>query len=561
VIQRWITGGNSSGTFSGQSDPFLGVPQPGDPRTFAFSHEGATLRMDLNDKAAKPFVQLQWGTYLFVPSIKALAALRDKAAAATTAPAAPSLWSVKVGEAYIQKLLQAEKLGAPGMSQQWKALLEDISARSSNTSASVWAAIRENHGGVLRTPYGVLVAGKDLVMQVFQNASGHYSVSGYAHRMRQSFGEIYLGLDDGEAYDTQATAVNKALMDVSKPEAFAIAHAATQSFLTQAIGAAKAQAQHMGSPVWDLSLDMKDMSDAVLAGLCDHWFGLPDDNHRIDAGGWQWNWKPEDPPRCPGHFLSPSRYMFQPQPGPSATSFGQDHGQTLLAAFKLLVNDHRSNSSMPTAPLAQKLFAAFADTPESNDLLASTFIGVLMGFLPTVDGNLRATLYEWMNDRSLWDLQNTLMQNPKDAYQRALDVLQLPLMRTMQLRPVPEVVWRTATSPHRLGSGDTAVDIVPGDIVVVGIVSSTQAELAAPRASGCPMHVTNATNVFPVFGGDRRATPHPTHACPAYEMAMGVLLGMISALLECGTMRPTPSPLILNWRGRVQPEGSGQTAA
>ena len=44
------------------------------------------------------------------------------------------------------------------------------------------------------------------------------------------------------------------------------------------------------------------------------------------------------------------------------------------------------------------------------------------------------------------------------------------------------------------------------------------------------------------------ARPSATHACPAYAMAMGVLLGIISALLEAGTLRPTPSPtgIILN---------------
>src|SRR5882724_762531 len=99
VIQRWLTGGNSSGVFSGQSDPFLGVPQPGDPRTFAFSHQGSTLRVELDGPAARPFVQLDWGAYLFVPSIKALALLRDKAAAAAQAAGPAALWSAQAGEA------------------------------------------------------------------------------------------------------------------------------------------------------------------------------------------------------------------------------------------------------------------------------------------------------------------------------------------------------------------------------------------------------------------------------------------------------------------------------
>jgi hypothetical protein len=38
--------------------------------------------------------------------------------------------------------------------------------------------------------------------------------------------------------------------------------------------------------------------------------------------------------------------------------------------------------------------------------------------------------------------------------------------------------------------------------------------------------------VFPVFGGDRKPTPHPTHACPGYEAAIGVMLGFVNGWLE-----------------------------
>ena len=68
----------------------------------------------------------------------------------------------------------------------------------SGISQAVWTAIRELHGGVLRTPYGVLVCSKKLVMRgVRQSRDGDYTVTGYAERMRKSFGEIYLGKDDG----------------------------------------------------------------------------------------------------------------------------------------------------------------------------------------------------------------------------------------------------------------------------------------------------------------------------------------------------------------------------
>ena len=49
VIQRWITGGNTTGVASWQSDPLMGVAQEGDPRTFSFStkegRSGSTSRI------------------------------------------------------------------------------------------------------------------------------------------------------------------------------------------------------------------------------------------------------------------------------------------------------------------------------------------------------------------------------------------------------------------------------------------------------------------------------------------------------------------------------------
>jgi hypothetical protein len=99
-------------------------------------------------------------------------------------------------------------------------------------------------------------------------------------------------------------------------------------------------------------------------------------------------------------------------------------------------------------------------------------------------------------------------------------------------RPTPEVVWRTVREDHRL----QGVDLREGDRLIVGIASATQADLVA----GVRDHYT-------VFGGSR--TPGdwpggaaPRHACPGYSMGFGVMLGLVSALLDAGTLRATASP-------------------
>jgi cytochrome P450 len=104
----------------------------------------------------------------------------------------------------------------------------------------------------------------------------------------------------------------------------------------------------------------------------------------------------------------------------------------------------------------------------------------------------------------------------------------------MQRRPVPDIVYRTATQRYKL-NGET---IEPHERVVLLIASATQEVAARPDAD------PNRPDVTLAFGGDRKNDPkHPTHACPAYEMGTGVLLGMISAMLEATTLTPTESPL------------------
>ena len=82
---------------------------------------------------------------------------------------------------------------------------------------------------------------------------------------------------------------------------------------------------------------------------------------------------------------------------------------------------------------------------------------------------------------------------------------------------MPPEVWRTATSDHTLGDENVRT----GDQVVVDIASVTASDLESGK-----------TDVFVVFGGDRSARHHPTHACPGYEAAIAIMLGTITGLME-----------------------------
>jgi Dyp-type peroxidase family len=549
VVQRWLVGGNSSGGLSAHSDPLLGVPEIGQQRFYRFEDKGKVVRMELDGAAAplvdpQPFVRLEWGMYLFTPSLRALRKLKELAA---SAPNPAPVWSVEDGEQRIGHLLALEQTQDEQRTvAAWKTALEDPDAQESFASASIWAAIRERHEGVLRTPYGVLVADRKLVMEVFTDRNGRYTAKGYHQRMARSIGEIYLGLDrpaPGGQYDQESAATNGAIGELNERETFEGARSLTQAVLAAFIAGEKQSSKARGESHWQLTLDIKEVSDLVLAKLCQYWFGIPIDNSPFEVGASRFDWQRGDKPLYPGNFTAPSRYIFQPRPGEVAEEYGSLYGQTLTATMHEFIKPFCENRTVPNdptgkpAPITAAILEAHWQHQMSLTQVARSLVGAMMGFLPTLDGNLRRSLNEWLKDHTYWCLRARLPSASGDAFARANALLREPLMRAMQLRPSPELVWRTVTRHHDLG----AVAVAPGDLIVLSIVSATQQCLQQRLA-----------DVYPIFGGDRSAADHPTHACPGYQASMGVLLGFVSALLEVtDCVRPTPAPLVLAFSGPV----------
>jgi Dyp-type peroxidase family len=612
VVQRWISGGNSSGGFSGQSDPFLGVPANGQQRHFRFEEGNTTHQIALDgstDPLADPvtLVRLQWGAYLFTPSIPSMQKMAGLAQVRGNAADAPP-WSVQSGWKQVQALLAMEQThGADAAREAWKILLEDPEAQRKFESAGAWAAIRTHRNGVLRTPYGVVVASQNHLDHVLVNAREKYSVSGYHGRMPNSIGEIYLGLDDtgpGCPYQKQANPVNAAIGTVGKRQAFDIAFgAATRALVTMQqmeVAVADPYNTAVGAVHWELNLDLKEVIDRALEALSQVWFGLPalrpGEKFVVRPGSQRWDWKTGDAPFYPGHFTAPSRYIFQPDPGAQVQQFGDQYGQALRAAFAAMIKEHRDSLAAPAqpapapgavvppkfnglAPLASAILLACPRSATGNaavdaaadDLAARTMVGAMMGFLPTVDGNLRLILNEWLKEGTFWSLRSRITADnggraatTGTAFTHAETLLELPLKKTMQLRPSPELIWRTASRHDQIG----AVPIEPGDTIVLALVSVTQQSLATDAANAVP-------DVYPVFGGNRSNQQHPTHACPGYDAAMGALLGVLSAFLEFegfgpfpAAMRPSVAPLALTLDGVIPktavalaPAATGRNAA
>lgn len=366
-------------------------------------------------------------------------------------------------------------------------------------------AVAETLGSPDATP----VCGKKLVMKVLMDLEGNYSVSGYAERMGQSFGHIYLGLDKTDPeYDRQSAVSNAAIGKITERDAFSRALAETRAVMKVFSGT--------------VTYDIQDLSDQVLAALCTGWFDVPDGINVVAGGQSLFR-----PPKCPGHFAAPSGFIFQPEPNVLTAFAGRLQGQWLHEAMLEFVRARRASGKPLKGELSKALFAAFPESPGQDDLLARTLVGVMIGLLPTVQFNLINTMHKW--GKTTFDrLKHDFLSHPEtDLYVRAGAVIRKPLIATMQQVPMPPKVWRTAVRDHDLGD-NPVIRVKTGTRVAVDIQSATLED-----------HDANIEDVTPIFGGDRRQTPHPTHACPGLWMGMGILLGIVAGTLEAA---PTQAP-------------------
>ena len=570
VIQRWLTGGNSSGSFSGQSDPLLGLAEPGRPRYFRFEDDdGCPVRMRLDGSNRmhddpRPFVRLEWGMYMFTPSLSAIKAMADRAKKAGKTFA--QSWCEVQGEKEIARLRDIEGTqGQAAAFYAWKAAIEDPTSAVEFTAASIWAAIRKNHGGVLDTPFGVLVASRELVGSVLQDQDRKLTATGYLPRMHRSFGALYLGLDAGQVdgtYELESKDVNAAIMGlVATPADFrsVVAEAASVTCTELEALALEAirQANEQCETHWEVTFEAREIIDNVLAHFCEKWFGVSQTGGYLKKSGMRWNWKPGEPPCYPGHFMAPSRYTFQPHPDPEVERIGADHGRALRTAISKYLAEFGDTLTQPVAVAALHCEAAKADPTYPTRTLA----GVLMGFLPTTDGNIRRVLNEWLNEGTLWELRSqngAIAVGNSDAKKALADRVRQKFVKAMQLRAAPELLWRTAATSHTIGKERlNQVEVRAGQMVVASLISATQECLE----QGDP-------TLAYAFGGDRREAGHPTHACPGYGPAEAVMLGFFQGMVESGmALRPGPGALSLYMDGYVeltetcrQKAGAGSTA-
>ena len=219
VVQRWCSGGNSTGVLSAHADPLLGVAQEGQQRVFRFmhpsghggAHEVHRMALDLGGGAGEQLVTLRWGAYFFMPSIQALHALADALSGpgrsgvnaldpgiADRIPEMHNTNALPTLEKYGERVYQG--LGvllahqpAPVVGGTWKAALEDPSARGAGITEGIWAHAATE--GMLRSPYGVLVADPERALQILNDGT-RFSVRPYLKRLQDAgVGDGFVGMD------------------------------------------------------------------------------------------------------------------------------------------------------------------------------------------------------------------------------------------------------------------------------------------------------------------------------------------------------------------------------
>ena len=593
IIQRWLNGANSTGVSSSRNDGLTGSRPRNElnSHTFTCIVDGTPRRFDLTE----PFTTLEWGSYFFVPSKSAIRrianapndptfkALRDKETGSREA----------TGRRHIERL---SKLSRKVQQEEWKKLIEDFltkDPKENDLTPKVWEAI-DAMGGVFKVESGIafdegsnsagdpasqkviLVTDEAKILEVLgqhqvYDPDTFSSSTQYKRINDKGFGTIYVCLDDGETYWEEAGYANDVLIRCDRYTAVKAGYTAAQSVLQKAIKAYESQnPPGSGAPhAFKMELS-RQFTQPAIAALCQHWYGIPDGIF-FKEGPWDWN-QARGFPVCPGDFLATSRQTFYPRPTAMIQDYGRTHGRFLYETGMKYIKAVWTQDPVSDpigGTISQKLHkdmrgkdqADPGNTEHYQDLLLRNIIGGMVGAIPPMDSCLRWAIHDWLVEKTLWTHQNAYRLRQKaysaaaeeaaparDKYHAALDALLPPLQSAMCVRPAPDLLYRTV---KKGGAKIGPVTADEGDMVILCLSAATQKNLR-----------NGSNDVSVVFGGNRkREDGHKDpesglHACPAKDLALGGMTGILSALMNVGRIKALPASLIVeisDWA----PPGSG----
>lgn len=458
TIQRWLNGGNSSGVSSADNDPLTGTPpRPDGKRTYRFEVDGERI---VRTPIERPFVGLEWGLYLFVPSRQTLETLAKKDS--------PYFESDEVFEdAGLEELNRLRSLPEDVAAAEWKRFIEDFDSKDisqRDATPDIYAAIRLWEDGATKVPGGidkitgggvplapdaevpveerrqpaVIAATARRILEVLSNWE-EFTVEEGLSRLDKSSGPIFVAEQPNDQYDRpelqfddptsperqirfnywkESTDTNAIINSLGVQDGFIDGYEAGRKVLAWLI--ADAEQRHAGAkllginetahPEFKLELRREYLTPAL--ALCNQaWFGLPDGGFKEDGDAMQpakfmepgdLTWQPasERMARCPGDALTPSRNAFSPRSNKVSEMLAREHGTALRDAGAKFVAHYWGGKNGPVpGRITQAMFA----TPDmTEELAARNVIGIMLGATPPTIGNLQGIFYDWLHERSLW---------------------------------------------------------------------------------------------------------------------------------------------------------------
>jgi Dyp-type peroxidase family len=524
IVQSWLNGGNSTGMPSSHGDPLIGQAVADAPQLSFFRDTGAGVtELKRLTPAASPLVSLEWGLYLFVPSVTGIHRMADLASA-------PIASQVQRGRAICESL---DALQGATAQTAWKAVLEDPDRVSD--AADVWAAIRAD-GGFKTTPFGALVGDAEGVVGVLSNYET-YSVCEYDNRMKASVGPLYLGFDPGAPYARASALPNRFAASISRKEAFDRSLRTARAVL--------ANVSPMDPPSGGpkrTGIDVPWLTAQVIGLLSKGWFGLPDGMTPDETKYMAIGATPVDEhPCCPGDFEIAAAYIFQPWPGAPVESMARDRGRLIWNAATSYVEDYKRAYKASGSAGPNQLLNEILKDPDGPDPVQS-LIGLMNGFVSPTTVTFINVMSHWIEGGDLWRVRQWVqdclpVETCGDKICADGGHVFRAMVGAMARNPVPNLLPRTRAKktdvcPH--GAKDalsTPIDSAADTRVVVS--------LASAAADGAP-----AESVL--FGGAGPGQRQPVHSCPGKEMALGVLLGLITAIAEKPDLR-REGPLLLSF--------------
>ena len=570
VIQRWLNGANPTGVSASRNDPLTGALERTETEGHLFTVQTATGPRQV--VIPEPLTKLEWGSYFFVPSRTALQRLAHVDSDDLFVRQRAETKSVRVNEG-LQIIDEISDLPKRLQKQEWKKIIEDFLIKDpteQDKTPRVWEAI-DSLGGVYRVESGIafdkgdsaesdqqvlLVTDKDLILKVLGEGKTYpknaFSSATQFERINDDgFGTIYVCLDDNKTYYDEAEKTNDVLMRYSRRSAVTSGYQAATKVLKDL---------QASFPTKTFKLELgRQFIQPAMAELCKVWYGIPDGVF-VQPGAW--NWSDSAPAVCPGHFLATSRQTFYPRPTTMIQEYGKTHGRLMRdEGMKYIksVWDQDPDTDPINGTLARHIHKIIREEDQKNpgntdyyqSLLLRNIIGGMVGAIPPMDSCLRWALFDWMREETLWQYQSNYLealaevgaskpgspQHQANMEDVAMATLESGLKTAMCVRPAPDLLYRTATrSGLEIGGLKTKKD----DLVILCLSAATQAGLAS-----------GDNDVSVVFGGNRKTAAGAQdpqsglHACPAKDLAMGAMTGMLAALVEFGPIKAMPASLII----------------